>query len=517
MSLLGRLLGFFREWSIAHTIGSNGVTDAYYAASTLPDLVNYLVAGGVIGTIFIPIFAQYISDEHEDEAWYVFSTVLTFLAVLLTILITAGEIYAPQLARMIAPGFDADSTRLVVRLTRILLPAQLFLCTGGLLSAVQYAKGRFLIPSLATILYNIVLIPVALAGVSRFGIASYALGAFLGVFFGFFLLQACGVSTLGGKFVPNLNLSHPGFRKFGALALPMMLALSIDVTDMWVIRWFGSFLNPPSITWLTFARYLAIIPVAVVGQAVGTGSFSHMAQLHAECRYDEVNSIIADSLRLLMVIMLPLSAITIALSKPLVHFVFSHTQFTAHDYDSTATAFSIFGIAMFSRCAMLVVSRGFNAAHDTLTPAWIGTLLTFLSLPLYWFFAKKWQYIGLATTSSIVAGILAGVLFVVLLKRSKGKIWPPLAPCFAKMIAVSGCVGFACWLMTAWLCNRVRYQTMLGAMEIIAIVGAFGICLILVMGYYLRVKELRVIWSALRGEWLIRAGKFLENDRVRCS
>ena len=517
MSLLGRVLGFFREWSVAHAIGSNSTTDAYYAASTLPDLVNYLVAGGVVGTIFIPIFTKYISDNREDEAWHVFSTVVTFLALLLTVLIVAGEIYAPQLARMIAPGFNADSMRVVVRLTRILLPAQLFLCTGGVLSAVQYAKGRFLIPSLSTILYNVVLIPVALLGVSRFGVASYAFGSLLGVFAGFFLLQAFAVGTLGGKFIPNLDLSHPGFRRFVALALPTMLALSIDVTDMWVIRWFGSYLRPPSITWLTFARYLAIIPVAVVGQSVGTGSFSYMAQLHAEGRHDEVNSTIADSLKLLMVIMLPLSAITIAMSKPLVYFVFSHTQFTAYDYESTATAFSIFGVAMFFRCALQVVSRGFNAAHDTLTPAWIGTLLTFISLPLYWFFAQRWQYVGLATTSSVVAVVLVIVLFAVLLKRLKGKTWPSLAPCFIKMTSVSGCAGVACWLLTTWLCQHLRYQTIFGAMEIVGIVGIFGTSLVLVMGYFVGVKELRAIQSVARYESLIRIRKFFAGDRVRWS
>ena len=382
---------------------------------------------------------------------------------------------------------------------------------------MQYATGRFLIPSLATIVYNAVLLSVAWVGVSRSGIDSYAFGSLLGVFFGFFLLQACAVSTLGGRFAPNLNLSHPGFRRFVILALPAMLALSIDVADIWVLRWFGSFLKPPSITWLTFAKYLATIPVAIIGQSVGTGSFSYMAQLHAQGRHDEVNATIADSLRLLIVIMLPLSAVTIAMSTPLVYFVFSHTQFTAYDYHSTATALSIFAIGMFFRSAMQVVSRGFNAAHDTLTPAWIGTLLTFISLPLYWYFAKKWQYVGLAAASSIVAGILATVLFAVLIRRSEGKKWPSLTQCFLKMTAVSSCAGLACWLMATWLCHHVRYQTMFGAMEIVGIVGVFGASLVLVMGYYLGVTELRTGLSVVRYEGAIRIRKLLSSDRLRWS
>ena len=44
--LASRVLGFFRDWTVAHQIGSNAITDAYYAAFTLPDFLNYLVAGG---------------------------------------------------------------------------------------------------------------------------------------------------------------------------------------------------------------------------------------------------------------------------------------------------------------------------------------------------------------------------------------------------------------------------------------------------------------------------------------
>ena len=44
--MLSRVLGFLRDWTVAHQVGSNAVTDAYYAAFTLPDFLNYLVAGG---------------------------------------------------------------------------------------------------------------------------------------------------------------------------------------------------------------------------------------------------------------------------------------------------------------------------------------------------------------------------------------------------------------------------------------------------------------------------------------
>src|SRR5580704_3053974 len=81
--LASRVLGFFRDWTVAHQIGSNAVTDAYYAAFTLPDFLNYLVAGGSLSLTFIPVFTRYSAEGREDEAWQVFSTVITFMGIVL--------------------------------------------------------------------------------------------------------------------------------------------------------------------------------------------------------------------------------------------------------------------------------------------------------------------------------------------------------------------------------------------------------------------------------------------------
>jgi hypothetical protein len=153
--LLSRLLGFLREWTVAHQIGSGKVTDAYYAAFTLPDVLNYMVASGSLGIIFIPIFARYLAKNQEDEGWYVFSTVMTFMSLLLVGLVLLGEIFAPQLIRIIAPGFDPTEKARVVFLTRLMLPAQIFFYLGSVMASVQYAKGQFVMPSLAAVVYNL--------------------------------------------------------------------------------------------------------------------------------------------------------------------------------------------------------------------------------------------------------------------------------------------------------------------------------------------------------------------------
>src|SRR5579864_7425653 len=95
--LLSRILGFFREWAVAHQIGANAVTDAYNAAFTLPDFLNYLIAGGSLSITFIPVFARYVAEDREDQGWHVFSTVVSVMGLLLVGLVIVGEIFANPL------------------------------------------------------------------------------------------------------------------------------------------------------------------------------------------------------------------------------------------------------------------------------------------------------------------------------------------------------------------------------------------------------------------------------------
>src|SRR5580693_346348 len=217
--LLSRVLGFFRDWTLAHQMGSNAVTDAYNAAFTLPDFLNYLIAGGSLSVTFIPVFAKYAAEKREEEGWRVFSTVITVMGFVLIGLVLLGELFAPHIVNWIAPGFSPPERARVVFLTRLMLPAQICFYQGSILSAVQYAKGQFVIPSLAPVLYNVMIILGGVLLASRIGMTGFAVGVLVGAFAGNFLFQVWGAYRANARFTPNLNLSHPGFILFLKLSV----------------------------------------------------------------------------------------------------------------------------------------------------------------------------------------------------------------------------------------------------------------------------------------------------------
>src|SRR5207248_2658681 len=156
--LLSRLIGYLREAYIAYAFGAGAQTDAYVAAFQLPDYLYYIVAGGAASITFVSIYTRYLAEDRERDADRVFSTVLTAMVLVLGALIIVGEIFTWQIDRWIFPGFSAEQLRLCVRLTRILLPMQLFFYVGGVVSAVLLSHRLFLIPALAPIFYTLSII-----------------------------------------------------------------------------------------------------------------------------------------------------------------------------------------------------------------------------------------------------------------------------------------------------------------------------------------------------------------------
>src|SRR5215468_4830082 len=133
---LSRVIGYIREAYIAYAFGSGQQTDAYVAAFTLPDWLNYILAGGTASITFISIYSRFLAEKRQHEAEKTFSVIITVMTTVFVAGVALAEIFTSQFVRWMFHGFSATQMELCVSLTRILLPAQIFFYVGGVVSAV---------------------------------------------------------------------------------------------------------------------------------------------------------------------------------------------------------------------------------------------------------------------------------------------------------------------------------------------------------------------------------------------
>jgi len=128
--LLSRLLGLGREALLAGLIGVNSEGDLYRQAFTLPDFLNYLLAGAYLTITLIPILSRHLERGDSDGASRAFTSVFRFIGVAIVALTLLMWVFADQLVSLVFPEVIENHDRLV-SMTRLVLPAQVFRTADG--------------------------------------------------------------------------------------------------------------------------------------------------------------------------------------------------------------------------------------------------------------------------------------------------------------------------------------------------------------------------------------------------
>jgi putative peptidoglycan lipid II flippase len=443
--MLSRVIGYVREAYIAYAFGAGGQTDAYVAAFTLPDWLNYILAGGTASITFISIYTRFLAEKREADAQKTFSVIVTVMTTVFLVGIAAAEMFTPQFVGWMFHGFSPVQMTLCVSLTRILLPAQIFFYVGGVVGAVLLSQRMFLFPSLGPLLYNVFIILGGVVAGKRFGIASLAYGALAGAVIGPFLVNAIGAVRIGTGYRPSFDLQNVAFREWVRLSIPLMLGVSLVTADDWILRYFASS-GVGDIARLNYAKRLFAVPIAVLGQATGQASLPFFARLFGEKKMKEFGETVNASVYRISALSFLTSALMMVASLPLIDLVYRRGRFSFGDSQETAVYFFWFSLSLAFWAAQGLYARAFYAAGDTLTPMVASTLITVASLEVYRVLFHAFSVVGLAVASDL--GIVANtVVAAVLLHRRKlvslGELpWAELGKAIL-VAAIAGGVGWA--------------------------------------------------------------------------
>jgi len=442
--MLSRVIGYAREAYIAYAFGAGSQTDAYVAAFTLPDFLNYIVAGGAASITFISIYTRFLAEKRETEAQKTFSIIITVMTAVMIVGTILTEIFAPQFVRWFVKGFSPQQIELCVHLTRILLPAQIFFYVGGVVSAVLLSHRLFLLPAFGPLLYNVFIIAGGVVGGRHFGIASLAYGALIGSVVGPFLASVIGAARIGTGYKPSFEVMNPAFREWVKLSVPLMLGVSLVTADDWILRHYAAS-GVGDIARLNYAKRLFAVPIAVLGQATGQASLPFFARLFNEKKLKEFAATVNDSVYRVSAASFLATGWMMVAALPLIDLVYRRGRFLFVDTQTTAVYFFWFSLSLALWSAQGLYARAFYAAGDTLTPMVAVSVITAASLPVYSLLFHSFGVIGLAWASDIGIGVnllaLACLLHYKKLVRLGELRWRELGKA-AGVAAVAGAISF---------------------------------------------------------------------------
>jgi putative peptidoglycan lipid II flippase len=448
--LLSRVLGFVRDAVIAALFGATGATDAFIAAFTIPDWLNYIVAGGTLSITFIPIYTRHLKSNDEAGGNRVLSIVATVMTIIVVVGIVVLEWFTPQLAASYLRKLRPEHLELAISLTRILLPAQLFFYLGGIAGATLFSRKRFVAASMAPLIYNFAIILGGALFGRRYGVASLAWGALAGAVVGPFGVMVVAGWRAGMRYRPTANVRDPEFREWLWASIPLMLGVSLVTADDWFIRFFAA-ADVGAISCLSYARKLVQVPIAVAGQAVGQASMPFFAQYWAEGRRKDLGDLVTSSARSSAAIAALAACALIALGEPAVDLLFRRGHFAAAQVTPTAHYVMVFAAAIPLWAMQAILARAFYATGDTLTPMVAGTLVSVVSLPIYWIASRTLGVLGLVLASDIGIFLHTASLMLLMPRRLDTVARRNIVSGTLRGYAVGASAALPAWAASAFL------------------------------------------------------------------
>jgi putative peptidoglycan lipid II flippase len=494
-SILSRVVGLGREITIATLFGGGARVDAFTAASQIATIFYDLLISGMVSAALVPVLSEYTAPERRAELGRILGIILTGALGVLLAGVLVLEIFADPLVHFIAGDAAAQTQDLTVGMTRLVLPAVLFMGISAVLMSALYALHRFVYPSFAMSSLNIAIIGGALALSLAFGVQSLAIGLVLGAVL-MVLVQWPGVRDIPIRL--SLDFRHPAVRRILKLYAPIAVSLVVSQIALLIDRRFAFEAGEGSVAAMRYGTTLIQFALGLVGAAVSLAALPSLSQHFANGDDPAYRRTLGAGMRLVTVLALPACAALFFLAVPLVSIVFHRGEFTEADKWRTVLALLCYVPGLPGATINQVLIFGFYSRKNTIIPVSVGIVGAVIYLVVAQALRGTLGMAGLVLANSAQLTFNALVTGL-LLHRALGG-WPGQhvgATALKSTLgaALMGVVSFASWAMLD-RALPAQDNMLLLALELL-VPGALGSLAYIATLFYLRVGELNLILDLL--------------------
>jgi putative peptidoglycan lipid II flippase len=426
--LLSRIVGLVRERVFAYYFGTSWVADAFKAAFRIPNFLQNLFGEGVLSASFIPVYVGMLADGDRDKSDRLAGAIFGLLALVIAVLVLAGVLATPLFVDLVAAGYEGARRDLTIRIVRVLFPGAGLLVLSAWCLGILNSHGRFFLSYAAPVAWNLVMI-ASLVVFGRYQpperlAVTLAWGSVLGSA-ALIAVQLPTVLTLLGRLRISVDTHSKSVREVVRNFAPVFVGRGVVQLSAYADAFIASFLIEGSVSVLTYAQNLYMLPVSLFGMAVSAAELPAMSGVIGE--RDEVAAVLRRRLeaamRRIAFLVIPSAVAFLALGDVVAGTIYQTGAF------KHAQAVWVWGILAGSAVGLLASTLGrlfsstLYALRDTRTPLRFAIVRVTLTIALGFLFAfpvprllgldPKWAVAGLTASAGV-----AGWVEFVLLRRA---------------------------------------------------------------------------------------------------
>ena len=416
ITLIGKVLGLFRDRLLTINYGATTVTDAFLTASRIPRVFFDAVFASAITASFIPVFNELMAKEGKKKAFSFSSNFISVISLLTAVLSILGMGFAPFLVdKIFAPEYAAQTKELCSELTRILFPTMLFTGIAYSFIGILQSMGEFNLPAFISVVSNGIIIIYYYTLNDKFGIYGLAV-AFLIGWLAQAVVQIPKLKKFGYSYRPNFSFTNPDMKKVFFLMLPVMVSTWVQPINLTINTAFASSLEEGSVSAIEYSNNLYMMIAGIFILSVMNVIFPKMAKQSAENDTESFKETIRSTMHSSIFFVMPMTAGLMALATPIISLIYGGGKFTEHEISLTSGALVFMAIGMIGYAMSQVLNRVYFARQNAKVPLISSVISIAVNVILCIALTKSFGIIGLAISTS-VATIVNGIVLALPLKK----------------------------------------------------------------------------------------------------
>ena len=401
-TVLSRVTGLARLAAIAAALGAveSRLPDAYNIANTAPNIIYELVLGGILTSVFVPVFVELLEKEGREKAWEVGSAIINVSLVILVAVAALGVLCAPLIARFYAITLEGDAAlmqqRVVTFLLRLFLPQIIFYGLAAVTAGLLNAHKRFGPPMYTPVLNNLAVIAVFIAFHQAYGddvdladISTrqlWIIGA--GTTVGVALMAVAQLPFLRGlgRYRLTFSLSHPAMKKLAKLSVFVIGYVIANQIGYLIVQLLANDQQGGYSAYISAFTFF-LLPHGLFAVSVITALLPGMSELAVNSRWDEFRERLSTGIRSTLLLLLPAAIGYLLLSEEIIAFLLERGVFSAASTELVSSVLRYFVVGLVPFALFQLFLRAFYAMQDTKTPFLINCAAVAvniaINLPLY--------------------------------------------------------------------------------------------------------------------------------------
>ncbi len=498
-TLISRVAGLLRDMVVAAVFGAGLVTDAFFVAFTIPNLLRRFFAEGSLTAAFVPTFTDVLQQKGTAEARQVVRICWTLLLLVLAGVTLLGILSSPWLVKLIGYGFSDSAGKLALTdlLNRLMFPYIFFVSLVALFAGVLNVSGHFLLPALSPVMLNLAMIASALVLAPRMEqpIIALAFGVLLGGVVQF-AMQIPVLYRFGYDLRLNFNFRHSAVVRVARLMVPGIFGVAIYQVNVVVSRLLASFLQEGSVSWLYYGQRLFEFPQGIFVVSLAQAVLPAMSRQTAAGDQDGFRDSLRFALILILLVTIPAALGLVLCNQAVYSLFFMRGNFTAFDVSQAALALAWYAPGLLFVGISRVVVPSFYAMKDTRTPVLVSFWTFLVNVVAGVLLMRVMGHAGLALALTIASMFNAVVLTMLLARRlgnlELGLIWRTLL----RMLPGLGLMAFAVVLLLGQVDWLTPGSFAVRLMLLGTTVAAGGLIYVASL-WLLGVKEMRQAWTLI--------------------